>query len=223
MRSILTAGAMALAAGAATPAGAQADFTATMIGITIGNMQSGMPAACLLGRWKPTPEKSAKAQADAEPALRRYLDLARGGTIDATTVFTNRKLDRRWALEGTNGDLAAISDPWAGRVATLRLQGHILGGEGVRSRAIWEAVAADGTVLGLYDAVLRRTSKGRELSSLDLYSPGSAAAGTAKPLVDFCYDPGDTEAYKEAVAKNEAERAAKRAAKQQQREAAAAR
>ena len=204
-------------------AGAQADFTATMIGITIGNMQSGMPAACLLGRWKPTPEKSAKAQADAEPALRRYLDLARGGTIDATAVFTNRKLDRRWALEGTNGDLAAISDPWAGRVATLRLQGHILGGEGVRSRAIWEAVAADGTVLGLYDAVLRRTSKGRELSSLDLYSPGSTAAGTAKPLIDFCYDPGDIEAYKEAVAKNEAERAAKRAAKQQQREAAAAR
>jgi hypothetical protein len=221
MRSILAAGAIALAAGAATPAGAQADFTATMIAITIGNMRSGMPAACLLGRWKPTPEKSAKAQADAEPALRRYLDLAAGGAADMTQVFTNRKADRRWALDGTAGDLTAISDPWAKRVVTLRLRGHILGGEGVRSRAVWDAVAADGSLLGTYDAVLRRTSKGRELSSLDLYSPGSAAAAAAKPIVDFCYDPGDIEDYKEAVAKADAEREAKRAA-ERQREAAAA-
>jgi hypothetical protein len=208
------AGALALTLGAATPAAAQADFTATMIGIVIGNMQSGMPAACLLGRWTPTPEKSAKAEADAEPALRRYLDLISSGSFDVSKAFTNRKADRSWALDGTKGDLAAISDPWAKRIATLRLKGHILGGEGVRSRAIWEAVAADGTVLGTYDAVLRRTSKGRELSSLDLYSQGSPAATSAKPLVDFCYDPGDIEAYKEAVARNEAERAAKRAAKQ---------
>lgn len=211
MRSILAALAAMLAMGWAAPAAAQYPIINDVIAQTIAGMSSGMPEKCLNGGWTPKPEKVAEKQPGAEPAFRRYLDVAGKGVFDASKVFTNRKFDRRWAFDGTDGDVLAVSDPWAARIASLRQTGYRLSGSGVRSRAIWEAAAADGALLGTYDALLRRTSKGWELSSLDLYSPGGTA--TPKPLTEFCYDPGDIEAFAEAKAKQAAEREARRAAK----------
>jgi hypothetical protein len=180
-----------------------------VIGATIANMNQGIPERCLDGFWEPTPEQAARFTAEAEPALRAYLALAAAGA-DLSPAFTDRRYDRRWTLDGAAPDFAAVRDPWAARVARLELVGLRLGGMKVRGRGLWRAFAADGTALGVYDALFRRKTHGFEVSSLDLFSPGAAKPPLA--LTGFCYTPGDTEGFREARAQREAERAARRAA-----------
>jgi hypothetical protein len=201
--------ALLAAAALAGPAAAQG-IIPSVIGATIANMNQGTPERCLDGFWEPTPRQAARFTAEAEPALRRYLDLAAAGA-DLSPSFTDRRADRRWAIDGETRDLAAVRDPWAARIARLELVGLRLGGMKVRGRGLWRAFAADGTELGVYDGLFRRKSRGFEVSSLDLFSPGGAKQPPA--LTGFCYAPGDTEQFREARAEREAERAARRAAR----------
>lgn len=218
MRNLaIVAPALALAAALAAPAVAQSSFMADVIAQTVANsMNQGMPEPCLDGRWEPTPEQAARFTAEAEPALRAYLELAATGA-DLSPAFTNRRSDRSWALDGEEQEFAAVRDPWAARVARLELVGLRLGGMKVRGRGLWRAFAADGTELGIYDGLFRRRTRGFEVSSLDLYSTGAAKQPPA--LIGFCYTPGDTEEFLEMRAEREAERAARRAAREAERAA----
>jgi hypothetical protein len=208
-----------LVAAWAAPAAAQG-IIPDVIAATIANMNRPMPEACLDGSWEPTPEQAARFTAEAEPALRRYLELAAAGA-DLSPAFTGRGNDRRWRIDGVEPDFAAVRDPWAARIARLELVGLRLGGAKVRGRGVWRAFAADGAELGTYDGLFRRKTRGFEVSLLDLFSPGSAKQPPA--LTGFCYTPGDTEAFREARDAREAERAARRAAREAERVARAAR
>ncbi len=214
-KAAFIAPALLAAAALAGPAAAQGIIPA-VIGATIANMNQGTPERCLDGSWEPTPRQAARFTAEAEPALRRYLELAAAGA-DLAPAFTGRRADRRWAIDGETRDFAAVRDPWAARIARLELVGLRLGGMKVRGRGLWRAFAADGAELGLYDGLFRRRSRGFEISSLDLFSAG--AAGQPGALTGFCYTPGDTEAFREARAEREAERAARRAAREAERAA----
>jgi len=195
-------------------------FMADVIGQAVANsMNSGIPEKCLKLDWEPTAEQAKRFTAEAEPALRAYLALA-AKDADLTPAYTNRKFDRMWAIDGTaTKEFAAIRDPWAARVDRIELVGLRLGGMKVRGRGQWRAFAADGSLIGTYDGLFRRKTKGFEVSSLDLWSPGKE--GDAKPLSGFCYTPGDHEQWVEDVAKAEAERAERRAKKAAERAAKA--
>lgn len=218
-KAAIIASALAVAAAWAGPAVAQG-IIPDVIASTIANMNQGMPEACLDGSWEPTPEQAARFTAEAEPALRNYLELAAAGA-DLSPAFTHRRSDRRWAIDGEQSDFAAVRDPWAARVARLELVGLRLGGTKVRGRGLWRAFAADGTELGIYDGLFRRKTRGFAVSSLDLFSAGAVKQPAA--LTGFCYTPGDTEQFREARAEREAERAARRAAREAERAARAAR
>lgn len=209
------ASALALAAACAAPAAAQGVIP-DVIASTIANMNQGIPERCLDGFWEPTPEQAARFTAEAEPSLRAYLALATAGA-DLSPAFTNRRFDRHWTIDGEEPDFAAVRDPWAARIGRLELVGLRLGGMKVRGRGIWRAFAADGTALGVYDALFRRRTHGFEVSSLALVSPGSAKP--PPPLTGFCYTPGDTEGFREARATRERERAERRAAREAERAA----
>lgn len=200
------------AASLSTPAAAQYPMINDVIAQTISGMNQGMPERCLDGHWDPTPEQAARFTAEAEPALRTYLQLA-ASDGDLAPAFTNRKYDRRWSLDGEVAkDFASVRDPWAARVSRVELVGLRLGGAKVRGRAIWKVYAADGVVIGTYDGLFRRKTKGFEVSSLDLFSAGGAKQPPA--VTGFCYTPGDTEEYFAAKAERAAKKAAKKAAKE---------
>lgn len=213
-----------IAAGVAAllPAGAAAQYNASFMADVIGqavanSMNAGIPENCLKLEWEPTAEQAARFTAEAEPALRAYLAIA-AKDGDLTPAYTNRKRDRLWAIDGTRTeDFAAIRDPWAARVDRIELVGLRLGGMKVRGRGQWRAYAADGRLIGTYDGLFRRKTKGFEVSSLDLWSPGKE--GDAKPLAGFCYTPGDHEEWAEAKAKADADRAERRAKKAAERAA----
>jgi len=216
-KGFFLAPAVFVAAASATAATAQSTFIPSVIAQTIMNMQNqGVPERCLDGLWEPTPQQAARFTAEAEPSLRAYLALA-GLYADPTSSFTDRRSDRYWSLDGVESEIAAIHDPWASRVVRLELVGLRLGGMKVRGRAIFRAFAADGTELGIYDGLFRRRTRGFAVSSLSLYSPGAAKQPAA--ISGFCYTPGDTEEFREARARNEAERAERRAAREAEREA----
>jgi hypothetical protein len=207
------------AAGMSAPAAAQYPMINDVIAQTISGMNQGTPERCLDGHWEPTEQQAARFTAEAEPALRTYLQLAASGG-DLSPAFTNRRFDRKWSLDGQAAtDFATVRDPWASRIARIELVGLRLGGMKVRGRGIWKAYGADGAELGTYDGLFRRKTKGFEVSSLDLYTPGTAKQPPA--LTGFCYTPGDTEEYFAAKAEREARKAAKRAAREAERAASA--
>ena len=214
IRAAIIASALASAV-MATSAVAQGVMTDAIM-TTAANASRGPSERCLDGLGEPTPQQAARFTSEAEPAFRRYLELAAAG-MDLSPAFTNRSFDRRWAIDGEEHDFAIVRDPWAAQVARLELIGLRLGGMRVRGRALWRAFAADGTELGIYDGLFRRRTRGFEVSSLDLFSPGFAKPPLA--LTGFCYTPGDTEAFREARAQREAERAARRAAREAERAA----
>jgi hypothetical protein len=201
----------------AAPALAQSSFMADVIGQAVANsMNQGIPAGCLDGSWTASDKQSARFDERRDAAIQAYLDLAKSGA-SVLPAFTNRKFDQKWTLDGVDAPLAAVRDPWAARVARLEPAGHKLGNMAVRGRALYTARAADGSALGTYDVLFRRTTKGYEVSSLQLFSP--AAAARPIPLTRFCYTPGDSEIFAEATAKAEAEKTARKAAKAARRAA----
>lgn len=207
---------VAVMAIALLPSGAAAQynagFMADVIGQAVANsMNRGLPEKCLKLEWEPTAEQAARFTAEAEPSLRAYLALAATGA-DFTPAFTSRKRDRSWTIDDmTTTDLSVIRDPWAARVDRIELVGLRLGGAKVRGRGQWRAFAADGSLLGTYDGLFRRKTKGFEVSSLSLWRPGEESK--AEPISGFCYTPGDHEEWAEATTFAAAQKAERRAAK----------
>lgn len=204
--------AVTLVASAAT-ATAQSSFMPDIIGQTVAGMNQGLPNACYTEKWAPKPKALADGPTRVGSAIQSYLQTASAST-DLKPLFTgSSKRIWHWDIDGAEQDVRATRDPWVGRVERVEPIGLVASNQGFQYRALWRAVAKDGTVLGTYDAWL--FIKGRDSArflNLRLYSVG--AARQPDPLVPFCSEPGDIELWKEAKAKREAEKASKRAAKE---------
>jgi hypothetical protein len=194
------------AAGLSAPAVAQYPMVNDVIAQTLMGIGSGLPDKCYDGRWAPSAELIAKGPARVEAAMANYRQVASTGT-DLRKVIGSEGV-RRWQLDGQVQDVRAVRDPFLPKVARLELL-FVTAGNSFDYRAQWRAIAADGSEIGIYDAVMFWKSK--KFMSLDLYSP----TATERPVAEapFCQTPGDIEKWKEAKAKQEAEKAAKRAAK----------
>jgi hypothetical protein len=211
-------GAAALALLAGAPAVAQSSFMADVIGQAVaGYGNGGTPDKCYDGRWQPKPKDLAEGPQRVEAAMRAYRQLAANST-DLKPVFTGGKHVWLWRIDGAEQDVRAMRDPWAARVARVEPIAFAASNQGGQYRALWKALAADGTVLGIYDGWLTRwDGNTARFMHLDLYSPG--AAKQPDPVIPFCFAPGDVAKWQEARARREAEKAAKRAAKEAARAA----
>jgi hypothetical protein len=201
---LITAAATALFGGA--PAGGQSSFIPSMIGQAVAGYNITRPNACYDGRWTPSAGSIAKGPERVEAAMANYRQVASTGT-DLRRVIGGEGV-RQWQLDGQVQDVRTVRDPFLPKVARLERLFVTPGNEGAYYRAQWRAYAADGTEIGIYDALMFWSSK--KFMSLDLYTPQAAA----KPIANtpFCETPGDVEAWKEATAKREAKKAAERAA-----------
>jgi hypothetical protein len=207
--AILGAAAAALLGGAS--AAAQSSFTADVLGSTIANMSSGTPRACYDGRMQPKPKTVAQGAIRVASAIQNYLQIASAST-DLKPLFTgSSKSIWHWDLDGKEQDVRNVRDPWAGRVTHIEPIGVVVSNQGYTLRALWRATAKDGTVLGTYDAWLyEKGGSSARFLTMRLYSVD--APKHADALVPFCFQPGDIETWREAKAKREAGKAAKRAA-----------
>jgi hypothetical protein len=205
MRKFVIAGAV-LAACPAAPAVAQSYIVNDVIAQSLMGVGSGRPNKCYDGRWTPSAELIAKGPARVEAAMANYRSVASVGT-DLRKVIGSEG-SRRWQLDGQVQDVRAVRDPFLPRAARLDLLSVTAANSSAYYRAQWRAVAADGTEIGIYDAVMFWRSI--KFMSLDLYTP----AATDRPVADtpFCQVPGDVEKFMAAKAKREEEKAAQRAA-----------
>lgn len=196
-----------VAAGLSTSASAQYPIVNDVIAQMLMSGGGGRPDKCYDGSWTPSAESIAKGPARVEAAMANYRQVASTGT-DLRKVIGSEGV-RRWQLDGQVQDVRAVRDPFLPRAARLELLFVTSGNESAYYRAQWRAIAADGTEIGTYDALMFWRSK--KFMSLDLYTPSA----TDRPLSErpFCQTPGDVELWKEAKAKHEAEKAAKQAAK----------
>jgi hypothetical protein len=146
-----------------------------------------------------------------DQAMEKYLGVARGsGKLDK--VFTGTREHRLMLIDGVQVDPRNARDPWTSRVARLEPAGSIQSNDDFNAHGKWRALAADGSLVGTYDAYLRAGVGGFHIRQLKLVSAGS----TIPPdeLKPFCIDPGDIEKWQEKKAQREAEKAAKRAENQ---------
>ena len=196
--------------GCSTAAVAQSSFMTDVIGQAVSGGYRGADTKCLSAAGTPKPQDIAKAKAFADTLFASYVQQAivRG---DETLAFSHSKKYRDWTLDGSKQNPATDHDPWLSSGAHVELLGFVQGNAKIRSRALWRAVSADGRFLGTYDGLMQREDGGARFLSLELHSAGSEKQ--PKPLVMFCSFPGDVEAYLDAKAKSDAEKAAKQAAK----------
>lgn len=90
-------GAMLMLAGAGGGAQAQG-VMADVIGATVANMNSGWPEACLSLERPEKPKSVARLAAEAEPALRTYLERA-SARADIASAYKRSRPDR-WSIDG---------------------------------------------------------------------------------------------------------------------------
>lgn len=203
-------GAMLMLAGAGGGAQAQG-VMADVIGATVANMNSGWPEACLSLERPEKPKSVARFAAEAEPALRTYLERA-SARADIASAYKRSRPDR-WSIDRVvTTDFAQVRDPWAGRVQRLEPVAVLLGRSEIFGYGVWRAYGADNALLGTYEAETVRKTKGYALSRLKLWSPGQE--GNVRPLTPFCAEPGDHETYAKAKAAAEAKKAKRRAEKE---------
>jgi hypothetical protein len=182
---------------------------ADMIGQAVAGYGGGArPDGCYNGRWTPSAESIAKGPARVEAVMANYRQIASTGTDLRRAIGAEGV--RRWQLDGQVQDVRAVSDPFLPKVARLERLFITSGNESAYYRIQWRAYAADGSEIGIYDALM--FWNGKKFMSLDLYT----AQATVRPVANtpFCETPGDVELWREAKAKREAEKAAKRAAKE---------
>jgi len=199
MNKAILIGGAAVALLSVVTAAAQSTFIPSVIGQTVGGMNSSAPVACYDGRWAAKPKNVDKGVARAEDLIQRYRQLATAGP-DVKKLFINSQA--RWQLDGQRQIVRNLHDPWIARTAKLERVALTVGNGGRYYHVQWRALAADGSLIGLYDALLNST--GTQFTWLDLYSP--AAAGKPASNTPFCNEPGDVEAWQAAKAKREAEK-----------------
>lgn len=188
-----------------TPSAAQFAGVNDVIAQTLMGVGADKPDKCYDGRWTPSAESVVKGPARVEAAMAHYRQVASTGT-DLRKVIGSEGV-RRWQIDGQVQEVRAVRDPFLPRVARLDLLSVTSGNGSAYYRAQWRASAADGTQIGIYDALMFWRSN--KFMSLDLYSP----TASDRPIADtpFCHTPGDVEKWKAAKANQEAEKAAKRA------------
>jgi hypothetical protein len=196
----------------------------TAIGAAVAALLGGSPAAAQYyggiptGRilldacYDPTfprdPARLQKIIPYADQAMDKYLGLARG-SAKLDKMFTGTREHRVMFIDGLQVDPRTAQDPWAARVAKLEPVGYVQSNEDFNMHAQWRALAADGTLLGIYDAFIRVGVGGYHIRQLKLISAGSSAQPDV--LEPFCVDPGDIEKWRAAKAKRDAEKAARAA------------
>ncbi len=181
------------------------------IAFTVALMNAGMPEGCLSLEWKLSPKAIERFKAEAEPAFRAYLDIAKVDG-DPTPAYKGQKPWMRWQLDGVKSrDLPSIRDPWASHINRLELVDLTLGVTGNYGRGVWRAYDTSGALLGTYYIRFARKTKGHGVNWVDLWSPGQETK--APPLTPFCAVPGDHEEYIAVKEKKERERAQRRAAR----------
>ena len=207
-----------LISGCATPAAAELITDNIFVQLLLADRYPQPPPACYNREWTPKATAVAQLKPAADATLQSYLKIAASGG-DISPTFIGRKIWRDWRLDGIPGssrlNLTRIRDPWAGKVAKVDQTSFTVGNSSGLARSIWNAYAADGTLLGTYDALLRRNNSGARLQWLYLYSPGTTAK--PNPIGAFCLEPGDIERWHAVQAVIEKEEAAKRAAKEARR------
>ena len=198
--------AAAAAALAAAPAAA-AQFTYHTLWLP--KRPPTITAKCYDGRWQPKPEDIATGPQRADAAMQAYLRLAASST-DLVSVFTGE--GRFLTVDGTDSEVRSATDPWAARVAKVEQVGFQAGNhtQGV-FRALWRAVAPDGTVLGIYDGTLIRYRNEDKFINLRLYPAGREKQPAS--LGPFCLWQGDIQKWYAAKERRKAGLAAQRAAR----------
>lgn len=181
------------------PATAQSSFMADAIGQAVANANRSAPAACYDGRWAAKPKNLEKGITRAEALIQRYKQQFASGP-DLKKLFINSKA--RWQYDGQRQNVRNLHDPWAARTARLERIALTVGNYGIFYHVQWRAFAADGSFLGIYDALLN--SNGTQFTWLDLYSPGASGKPTSN--TPFCNEPGDVEAWQAAKQKRAAEK-----------------
>ena len=217
MKFYLLSAALIAAMGSA-PLGAQSYIANDVIAGML-SQGSGQHENCYNGKWDSTPAETEAKRPGAEPAMRLYLQFAAAPGGDVSGAFFHAHDMIYWSLDGVKTPVSGARDPWAAKVARIEPVGFALGNWKRRYRAQWRAIAADGSVIGLYDAYMRKKGDGQQLLGLDLYSP--TATVQPKPMGRFCEFPGDTDKWAANMAEEAAKKAAKRAAREAERAKAA--
>lgn len=174
----------------ATPAQAQymMHLDPNLYMLTVMNMTGG-PNTCMTGL--PLPEKEVdEARVPAPDVMQAYFGAAQGGGLKSTFFRASKKA--QWTHGSTTVPLAQIdaqSDPLA--AAGNRLDPQALrffrAGNFQTAQGQWLVNGADGSVVGLYDAVFQREKKMWKLERLTAY----AAADKVVPAMQYCVTPGD--------------------------------
>src|SRR3954453_23798903 len=109
--------------------------------------------ACYDPNFRHAPSRLPKIIPYAEQAINKYLGLARSSS-NLDKMFTGTREHRLMMIDGAQVDPRSARDPWAARVARLEPVGYVQSNEDFNMHAQWRAVAADGTLLGTYDAFI---------------------------------------------------------------------
>jgi hypothetical protein len=146
-------------------------------------------------------------QSRANVAIREYLALA-AGSADVSRAYASKHYGR-WLIDGVDRPLQAAADPWAARTARVEQISFFLSNQNEYDFiAAWRAIAADGSTLGYYDALMQRGPHG---SAWILVLKLTSATRPPPQLSRFCRYTGDIEKWQEAQARRAAERAEKAA------------
>jgi hypothetical protein len=209
MRMRAFAWASVLATLTASQADAQSSVITDVIGQTAAGMSGSQSDDCFNGHDFPKEGEIRNGRERSEGAMQKYLALARTG-VSLTPAFVKEVAARHWIRDGSSGPVEQASDPWAARIARLEPTDFRAGNQKTSYRAIWKAYAADGSTIGLYEAFVHRTRNGASFIDLSLHSSNAPQPAAGEP---FCSYPGDIEKWREAKAKRDAEKAARRAAR----------
>ncbi len=212
--ALIGAASVALLGTSATAQSAFIQALPDVLGQVVSGMNTAAPDKCFDGRWSPSAADNDKGKVRVQSGLDHYRELA-GAGADVSKAFIGSKSFRRWRLDGEKQDPRSLHDPWIGQAARLEQVAFTTGNWNGGYHVQWKALAADGTMLGLYDAWMNKSDTGSRFIWLDLYSP--AQTDKAMANIAFCDQPGDVEVWKEAQAKRAAKKAAKLAAEQADR------
>jgi hypothetical protein len=156
LRRALAAAAASLAAAAATPAWAQMDFTATVIGATVGNMASRKQVACipdtsaLIPAWGPKLDRVVSEYIGAS---------ARGDARTMRKLFSKAADGGEWVSDGViraRNDLGGNGAPDAGAPIVTRVS-LVFGGDTWTARGVWKIEPVQGSAEIFHVVDLRRT------------------------------------------------------------------
>src|SRR4051794_37539881 len=198
MRKIVHIAAAIAALAGASAAGAQA-----WIGQVLMPTNAKPSDKCYDSNLPQKPASLQDRQARSNVAIREYLALA-AASADVSHAYASKHYGR-WLIDGVDRPLQAAADPWAARTARIEQLGFVLSNQSEYDfMAAWRAIAADGSTLGYYDALMQRGPHG---SAWILVLKLTSATHPPPQVNRYCRYVGDIEQWQVARAKRDAERA----------------